>query len=327
MDVDGWESGHWGAYGCGAWERACRQAGPLVAWHREQGLGPGAGVPGRLSTDPAPRVKWPWGSGPHTVALVLWRAARDAGILVDEVLLADTLRYCDPGADPLADGPLPEAARNGGIAVGSAEAVARIGHVLRIHAAADLPRPRPAGVRLTLGHRVRELRATSDWTQGDWPAAVALAREAMRQADDLRERGAWLPTAGERSAGRLTGLDRALAGEPGASGGRTPVWPARASRLVGLAAALSAAADSLPRDDHGGPGPLARVLDGTALACAGLRTSAEELTRLWEAEPREPADPAAWEESHVPGPLRTQTEETEDLVRAADVFLWLLACG
>ncbi|MFD1275254.1 hypothetical protein ACFQ51_37970 [Streptomyces kaempferi] len=142
------------------------------------------------------------------MGLLLWRAAHDAGILVDEILLADTLRYCHPEAVPLAAGPLPDAARMGGIGVGSAESVAGVRHVLRAHVAAELPRPRPAGVRLTLGYRVREVLATPDWERGDWLATLVLARQAMGRADDLRERGAWQPTARERSTWARTGLDR-----------------------------------------------------------------------------------------------------------------------
>ncbi|MCX5214421.1 hypothetical protein OG689_35060 [Kitasatospora sp. NBC_00240] len=326
-DLDGWEAGHRAAYGCGAWERACRQAGVLVAWCQEQSLGPGALAPRRVAADPGPRAKWPWGDGPHTVGLVLWRAAFDAGVLIDEVPLADTLRHCAPGAEPLAAGPLPDGARNGWIGFGSAESVARIRHVLQIHVAAEPVPSRPAAARPTLGHRVRELRATPDWEQGDWPAALARARAAMRQADDQRERGTWLPTAQERSAGRRTGLDRLPADEPAAAGGRTSSWLTQASRLVDLAAVLSAAADALPRDGHAGPGPLAHVLDSTAGACTALRTSTEELGHLWAAEPHPPVDPDSWEASHVPGALRTQTEETQDLLRTVAVFLWVLACG
>ncbi|WP_393074129.1 hypothetical protein [Streptomyces sp. LN704] len=324
MDVDGWESGHRAAYGCGAWERACRQGGLLAAWYEEQERGLHAPAPRRTHARSGRRAKWPWGSGPHTVGLLLWRAAHDAGILVDEVLLADTLRYCDPEAVPLAAGPLPDAARMGGIGVGSAESVAGVSHVLRAHVATELPQPRPAGVRLTLGYRVRELLATPDWERGDWPATLVLARQAMGRADDLRERGTWQPTARERSTWARIGRDLEPAGERAAPGGRGSGWPARAARLVDLADALSTDADTLPRDSQGSPGPLAQVLVATARACDALRASAEEIGRLWAAEPHEPADPASWELAHVPGALRVQTEETDDLVRAVAVFLWVL---
>ncbi|MFD8420783.1 hypothetical protein [Streptomyces sp. NPDC059668] len=326
-DVDGWESGHRAAYGCGAWERACHQGGVLVAWHEEQERGFGAPASRGFRAPLGPRAKWPWGSGPHTVALLLWRTAHDAGILVDEVLLADTLRHCDPAAVPLAAGPLPDAARKGGVGVGSAEAVAGVGHVLRAHIEAELPGPRAAGVRLTLGYRVREVLATPDWDRGDWSAALVLARQAMGRADDLRERGAWQPTARERSTWARVGPDRKPDDERAAPGGRVSGLLTRAARLVALADALSTDADTLPRDSHGGPGPLAQVLVTTARACDALRTSADELGRLWAAGPREPADPSSWELAHVPDALRIQTEETEDLLRAVDVFLWVLTCS
>ncbi|MFJ8008342.1 hypothetical protein [Streptomyces fagopyri] len=324
MDVDGWESGHRAAYGCGAWERACHQGGLLVAWHEEQERGFGIPAPGRFHARSGPRAKWPWGSGPHTVALVLWRTARDAGILVDEVLLADTLPYCDPTAVPLAAGPLPEAARTGGIGVGSAASVAGIRHVLRNHVAAELPQPRPAEARLTLGYRVREVLATPDWERGDWPATLALARQAMGRADDRRERGTWQPTARERSTWTRLGLDRKRVGERAAPEDRAPGWPARAARLADLADVLSTDADTLPRDGQGDPGPLAQVLLAAAHACEGLRTGAREVGRLWAAEPHPPADPDSWELAHVPGALRARTEETDDLLRTVDVFLWSL---
>ncbi|MFD8999415.1 hypothetical protein ACFV0T_00245 [Streptomyces sp. NPDC059582] len=327
VNVEAWESRHWAAYGCGAWERACHQAGLLVAWHEEQGLLLGAPPPRRFSAHPAPRAKWPWGSRRHNVGLLLWRAAHDAGILVDQVPLADTMRYYDPGTHPLASGPVPDAARTSGLGIGSAESMAGVKPVLQAHITADLPRPRPAGVRPTLGYRVRELRATPDWEGGDWPTALVLVREATRRADDLRQQGTWQPTARERSTGTRTGLDRELTARHTTPGNPAPSWLARASHLVDLTAALSGDADTLPCDSLGNPGPLAEVLTTTARACAWLQPSTGEIERLWAAEPRPPADPASWEPHHVPEALRAQTEETEDLVRATAVFLWILACS
>lgn len=329
VDVEGWESGHQVAYGCGAWERACHQARLLVAWHEECDRGFGAHVPRRFYADPGPRVKWPWGSARHiTVGLVLWRAAYEAGVLVDQVPLSDAKGYCVQGADPLDTGPLPDAARKAGIGVGSAASVADIRHVLQAHVETDPPRPRPTGVRLTLGYRVRELRATPDWELGDWPAALALARQAMGRADDLREQGTWHPTEQERSVGARIGRDWEPPPDTSAAFGRpASSWLERASRLAETAAALSVAADKLPSDGPGIAGPLARVLGATADACARLRADTEEIGRLWSAEPREPADPASWELSHVPGALLVQTEETEHLVRAVAVFSWVLACS
>ncbi|MGW7426193.1 hypothetical protein ACWGJB_40395 [Streptomyces sp. NPDC054813] len=327
LDADGWEPRHRAAYGCGAWERACRQGGLMVAWHQEQDLLFGALASRRLASDPGARVKWPWGSGPHTLGLLLWRTAYDAGILVDEVPLADVMRYCDLAAAPLSAGPMPDAARDGGIGVGSVEAVARVRHVLLAHLTPDLPRPAPAGVppTPTVGYRVRELLATPDWDRGDWPAVIALARQAMQRADVLRERGTWQPGARERTlCGRMP-LDREPADGTGAPGGRAPSWLARATHLVGLADVLSGAADAMPADDGGTAEPLAQVLHATARACAGLRTSTEEVRLLWAAEPQEPREPADWELTHVPDALRVQTEETRDLVRTLSAFLWVLA--
>ncbi|MGW2964577.1 hypothetical protein ACWDGI_39820 [Streptomyces sp. NPDC001220] len=336
LDADGWESRHRAAYGRGAWERACRQGGLMVAWHQEQDLHFGALTARRFASDPGARVKWPWGSGQHTLGLLLWRTAYDAGILVDEVPLADVMRYCDPAAAALAAGPMPDAARVGGIGVGGVEAVAGVRPVLLAHLTPDLPRSAPAGVRptATVGYRVRELLATPDWDRGDWPAVIALARQAMQRADALRERGTWQPGARERTlCGRMS-LDREPADGSGAPGGRAPSWLARATHLVGLADVLSGGADVLsgaaggiPADGGGPPEPLAQVLDATARACAGLRTSTEEVRFLWEAEPEEPRDPADWELTHVPDALRVQTEETRELIRTLSVFLWVLACA
>lgn len=339
MDTNEWEPGHRIAYGCGAWERARHQARLLVAWYDERDGGLGPRMSPRFSTDPGARVKWPWGSTRHdTLGLLLWRAACDPGILVDQVLLADALRYCAQGAEPLDTGPMPEAARTAGIGVGSAASVAGIRHVLQAHVEADLPRPRPAGVRLTLGYRVRESRATPDWDLGDWPTALTQARQAMGRADDLRERGTWKPTDHERSTGARIGhgLEQP-ARPPAASGHPAPSWLERASRLTAAADTLTATADMLTatadtllgagRDDAS---PLVTVLGATADACARLKADTEEIGRLWAAEgPREPSDRAAWEVawelSHVPGALLEQTEETEHLVRALAVFLWVLA--
>ncbi|MGC4982493.1 hypothetical protein ACLQ18_17985 [Streptomyces sp. DT193] len=332
MDTNGWQSGHRAAYGCEAWERARHQARLLVAWYDERDHGLGTPQPRRFSADPGPRVKWPWGSARHdTLGLLLWRTAYDPGILVDQVLLADALRHCAQGAEPLDTGPVPEAARTAGIGVGSAASVAGIRHVLQAHVDADLPRPRPAGVRLTLGYRVRESRATPDWDLGDWPTALARARQAMGRADDLRERGTWKPTDHERSTGARIGhgLEQP-ARSPAASGHPAPSWLERASRLTATADTLTTAADTLLGTGRDDASPLATVLGTTADACARLKADTEEIGRLWAAEaPREPSDRAAWEAawelSHVPGALLEQTEETEHLVRALAVFLWVLA--
>ncbi|MFE3166235.1 hypothetical protein [Streptomyces sp. NPDC059224] len=329
LDADGWESRHRAAYGCGAWERACRQGGLMTAWHQEQDLLFGAPASRRHAAEPGARVKWPWGSGPHTLGLLLWRTAYDAGILVDEVPLADVLRYCDPAAAPPAAGPMPDAARDGGIGVGGVEAVARVRPVLLAHLAPELPRAALAGARpaATVGYRVREILATPDWDRGDWPAVIALARQAMRRADVLREQGSWRPGARERSLYGRMSLDREPADVTGARGGRAPGWLARATYLVGLADVLSGAVEAMPRDDGGTPEPLAQALEATARACAGLRSSTEEVRLLWAAEPQEPRDAADWELSRVPETLRVQTEETRELVRTLSAFLWALACA
>ncbi|MFE2296679.1 hypothetical protein ACFXAW_00620 [Streptomyces sp. NPDC059445] len=353
MDRNGWERRHRIAYGCGAWERAAHQARLLVAWYDERDGGLGPGVAPRFSAGPGARVKWPWGNARHnTLGLLFWRAAHDAGIPVDQVLLSDAVSYCAQGAEPLDAGPVPDAALKTGIGVGSAESVAAIRHVLQAHAEADLPRPRPAGVRLTLGYRVRELRATPDWDLGDWPAALAEARRAMGQADDLRERGTWRPTDRERSVGGRLGqdLERSLR-TPAASGHPAPRWLERASRLAATGTALSAAAgallgnaredtrpdatrpDATRRNDAGSDSagwddaaPLVKVLGTATDACARLAASTEEIGRLWEAEePPEPPDRSSWELAHIPGALLEQTGETEDLIRALAAFLWVLA--
>ncbi|GAA4984721.1 hypothetical protein GCM10025734_07750 [Kitasatospora paranensis] len=205
--------------------------------------------------------------------------------------------------------------------------MARIRDVLQANLAADLPRHHPVEVQRTLGYRVRELRATPDWEHGDWPALLALARQAMQRADDLRAAATWQPTDHDRFVAGRTGpkLERATA--PAGPAGPGPSWLERASRLVRAGTALAATADALPSADDGRPGPLAEVLGATALACAALRTSAEEIERLWRTEPREPADPEIWERARVPHALQVQTEETGHVVTAVAVFLWLLACS
>ncbi|MFJ8989172.1 hypothetical protein ACIRQH_02120 [Streptomyces sp. NPDC102279] len=324
VDEVRWESAHRAAYGCGAWERARHQADVLVAWHTERSAG--FGEPVRR----APRVKWPWGSGSSESAmgLVLWRLALETGVLVDQVLLTDAVRFCEPGATSLPAGPLPDEAWAGGIGVAGAESVAGVGRVLQAHVAdGSAQSPRGTAAQATVGRRVRELRATPDWDGGDWPAALTLARRAMRQADDQRGQGTWRPTARERTVAARTRLDREPALEATRLRHPAPPWPARARRLLRLAVVLSTAADALPSEDGSDPSPPARALSATADACALLRTSIEEIEHLWAAEPRVPADPADWELSHVPEALRTQIEETEHLVRAAETFLWMLACS
>ncbi|MFF0188462.1 hypothetical protein [Streptomyces sp. NPDC005244] len=331
-DADGarWESAHRAAYGCGAWERARHQADVLVAWHTERSAGFGAPAPVRPVVRRAPRVKWPWGSGSseNATALVLWRVAQETGVLVDEVLLVDAVRYCEPGATSLPAGPLPDEARGGGIGLGGAESVAEAGRVLRAHVAdGSAPSPRDTAVRATVGGRVRELRATPDWDGGDWQAALTRARRSMREADDLREQGTWQPTARERAVAARTRPDREPAFDAARLSRPAPDWPVRARRLLSFAVVLSAAADSLSSAEGPDASPVARALSALADACALLRISTEEIEHLWAAEPQLLVDPATWELFHVPKALRTQIEETEQLVRAAEAFLWMLACS
>ncbi|MER8185962.1 hypothetical protein [Kitasatospora sp. NPDC094015] len=323
VDRDTWEAWHRAVYGCGAWERACRQAELLVAWHDLQGFALG-GSAVRAGARPGPRVKWPWRTGPFTVGLLFWRAAHDTGVLVDRATLVDALRLCEPAATALAAGPVPDDADLHWAGIGSVAAVAAVGRVVRAHLADGEQQ-----FAVTLGHRARELRATPDWDRGDWQTPVLLARRAMGRTDDLRAAGAWRPTAEERSAAGRTGpdLERVTARTPVPADG-PPAWVVRAARVARLGPALTAVADRLPGGADGRPGPLAEVLGAAAGACAWLSTGADELAREWEWErergssPDRPADPQAWELAQVPAALRTQIEETEQLLGAVGVFLW-----
>ncbi|MFE5033293.1 hypothetical protein [Streptomyces sp. NPDC056683] len=141
-----------------------------------------------------------------------------------------------------------------------------------------------------------------------------------------RHRAVYGCGARERSLYGRMPLDREPAAVAGARSGRATGRLARATHLVGLADVLTGAVEAMPRDDIGTPKPLAQALEATARACAGLRTSSEEVRLLWAAEPQEPRDAADWELSHVPETVRVQTEETRELVRTLSAFLWAPAC-
>ncbi|MGW2112379.1 hypothetical protein [Streptomyces sp. NPDC001948] len=67
------------------------------------------------------------------------------------------------------------------------------------------------------------------------------------------------------------------------------------------------------------------VLSGHAGACRQLRESAEDIERIWAAEPAQPTDLSYWDLAHVPTSLWEQTENTKTLIHELRTWLEVLA--
>lgn len=322
-----WEQRHQDRYGCDSWNRAAMHARIFFDWEMEHDRGIDSQERIRLvhARSDAERE---WADHKRLTALVLWRAAYDNGLLVDDVELHTVRRYYNTALSGrlLADGPIPDAARTTLDRL-TPEALHQVAVILDSHALTDSTKLHHVGPRTTVGYRVRELRSTPGWIEGDWTEDVRTARAYRKQAWQKRDDGSWQVTPADlRAAAQTSPAEPAYdypAVLPGPDGYR--LWLQDAHHLVAVGATLTTVADTLPRTADGYIGPLAMVLSGHGAVCRNLRESAEEIERLWAAEPVQPTDLSYWDLSHVPRSLREQTQEAKVLVDELRVWLENLA--
>ncbi len=323
-----WEIRHQTRYGCGSWHRAVQQAGTLLDWEMEHR---GIDAEERLRLVYArPALEREWADQKRLAALVLWRAAYDADVLVDDVVLGTIRRYYGRilGAQALRDGPVPDAARE--IIDGdgpSPELLHQVAIILDKHALVDEATPHRIGPLTTVGYRARDLRSTPGWAEGDWTADLRIARKYLDHAWQKREDGSWRVTAAD-----LQAAARAVPVEPTYDYPAAPVgpdgyrlWLQEAHYLLSVGTALAAVAGTLPRTSDGYIGPLAMVLSGHAGACLQLHDSVVDVEHLWSAEPVQPVDLSYWDLSHVPASLLRRTDEIKVLIQDLRVWLTVLA--
>ncbi len=224
----------------------------------------------------------------------------------------------------MADGPpapagelLPDTAPRGLGDQLSPELLHHVAGVLNSH----VDRDRPGG---TVGFRIREMRSTPGWTQGDWPTDVRSSRAFREDATLRRTDGRWRVTPEDlRTAGHAFSAAGVVRDDPalptGPDGYR--LWLYEARHLLAVGTALSTAAHTLPRTTEGYLSVFAMALSGHGGTCLRLRESTRDIEQLWAAEPAPPADLRHWDNTHVPGPLRAQTDET--LLLISELRIWL----
>jgi hypothetical protein len=295
-------------------------------WHMEHEHG--IDTPERLRLVYArPAVEREWADQKSLTALVLWRAACDHGVLVDDVELASLPRYYSyttAGAPVLHDGLVPPAAPNTLTGGPRPELFRQVAAILSTHALVDSAGGYPVGPATTVGFRIRELRSTPGWIEGDWPENLKLARTYRETAWQKRVDGTWPVTPQDLQAARQASPADPAYDYPAAPAGPDGyrLWLQHAHHLLAVGTTLKAVASTLPRTADGYIAPLAMVLDGHGAACHDLRESAHDIEQLWAAEPVQPTDHlSSWDLAHVPNSLREQTEETTYLIQELRVWL------
>jgi len=302
-----------------------RQARLLFDWDMEHERGIDAQERLRLIYD-RPAVEGEWAAQRRLIAVLLWRAAHDRDVLVDEVELSTLPSYYAPArARLLLDGPVPAAGRETVQGLPSSpDLLQHVAAILSRHAVLDLKRPHRVGPLTTVGYRIREIRATPGWSEGDWTVAAALARRSRRTAWEMSSTGRWRVSPVDlQAAAQACPATDPVYDYPCVPVGRDGhrLWLQEAYWLVTFGAALGAVADTLPRTAAGSIGPLAMVLSEHAGACRLLRESVDEIEAAWAAEPENPTDLSYWDLSHVPVPLVEQSIETGALI--GELHTWL----
>ncbi|MFI7104118.1 hypothetical protein ACIBK8_32835 [Streptomyces sp. NPDC050161] len=307
-------------HGVGSWPRALEQARALQLWHQRRH----PEADGQAA--PTARVQ-----ERTLLAVVVWRAAREAGRTVDDTTVADVIAVCQRMADGgLGNGPLPSLGPHDGALPPSgrtAEVARGLLGVLRPHDGG----PAAYGIlpaRARIGSALRGVRADPEARseQGTWRDTLRAAQHVSNAARDDLHAGKWRISVHDHEAARATGLAGGpppaygYPARPGPAEPGHPSWLQRAGWLLGLAPVLRDAAKMIPRTERGTVAPLDLVLTCYAGLAEELQSAVDELDPLWTAQAAE--DSAAWELKHVPNGLVQQLQDTETAIHGLATTLW-----
>ncbi|WP_148312641.1 hypothetical protein [Streptomyces noursei] len=278
-----------------------------------------------------------WLPASRLLALALWRASRDAGLLIDDVPVTRALWWLGgarandlfaeplPSWDPGVVGTWPRLQqRYEALEEPARDIVAwhTIAHVAESRPYEDSDRSLPPPHPLLLGARCRSIAAGPyrDGQPPRWKPQVAFAAERLEEALVGLRSGLWHPEDDVRSA--AAALHPTLAAGPGPQtsplpdGCDRPTWIQRLCRIEHIHATILSVLD---RHDDTTPkrspqAPFGYALRALSVALADLLSTARELEQLWA---RRSSTIGQWERAHLPRVLREHVVALEGLVNTA----------
>ncbi|MEU1669432.1 hypothetical protein ABZ547_38835 [Streptomyces sparsogenes] len=339
--MEEWERRHRTLYGEDAWRRVLRGAWTLTAW--TIGYDRNSPPQDRGSAAQTARERT-WLPAAALLALALWRAGRDADVLVDDVPLDRALwwlggaRHGELHAAPYPDNePVPMvswsqlAEREGALLdpareVVQAQVLAAVAEDRLLGETPDAAGRSP----IVLGDRVRALDAAGlPGGAPPWQLPVDYASTRIREAGRTLEHR-WTPRPEERWAART--LHQTLTALPDMPDLRAPadaaalLWVQRARHLIDVATTIRVVQDEHPDTLRLRPDmrPYARALQATDVALRDIGTAAHDLEWQWARRPDEQSI-AAWERQHFPRPLRAHVQALEDLLATLTELTYAVA--
>ncbi|MEU6379564.1 hypothetical protein [Streptomyces sp. NPDC046909] len=349
LDEEAWEETHHSAYGLDAWTRAERQTWELCQRHLDYHVDDlDLYASGTASTPEAiSERELTWLPANRILALAVWRAARQEGLLVDDVdlartlwwlggalherLFADPLPVCNPDVVDLSwqelseEHELLEAAR--GIATWHLLRDLHESRPLRDTADPTSLQPPP----LLLGARCRDLTSGPfrDERPPRWQPAVDYAAEAVTGALRQLHAGVWEPQAQARqAAAELLPTLQAPPDTPELPAHvQGPAWIQRAMRIGHLRATLRTVQDHHKGETEldVGPGQPLGLAIGTVWNA--LDDSTRALSGLEAVWAQRQHDVARWERIHIPLTMRAYIRALEDLTSALGTLCLDLCTG
>ncbi|AJC58563.1 hypothetical protein [Streptomyces sp. 769] len=331
--VTGWEQQHKEILGEDPWARVQRLAWQLT----ERRIGYSAGdvdayEAGEHTPEAAAERRRSWLPASRLLALALWRAGREAGLLVDDVPVQRALWWLGGArAGDLFARPLPswdvgvvgnwsrvqeqymvmeDAARDVVAWHAMAEAAES-----RPYADSDNTMPLPA---MLLGTRCRAIAAGpyQDGKPPRWQTAVNFASERLDAAFVGLRSGLWQPDLDVREAAGALHLTLAagpdLESPPLPDGYSGPLWIQRLIHAEHVHATIRSVLNHYgSKAGLAAQAPLGYALRATLAALVGCLPTAQELERLWA---HRGGTVGQWERAHVPRALRQHVMALEKLI-------------
>ncbi|MFE3629390.1 hypothetical protein [Streptomyces goshikiensis] len=334
-----WEPAHRQAYREGSWKRVGRLAWALTKRH----IGYDPGDVEAIEENGGSSVEDPeksqqrlvrWMPAAQLLALALWRAARDADVLVEAVPLERALwwlggaRHNDLYADPLPAWPSGLPGRWGRTR-GREDLMESARQVVTWHLMQDRAENLALAdtedgtddVPLLLGDRCRALASGPyrDGHKARWVDSVHFATRDVGWASAELRAGLWRP--GSQALHAAQALHPSLAAAPDAPALPKEItgvaWIQRVVRLAHLRSAIETVQDHHGRADELDPHParpFGSALASVACALSQIDATARDLEVLWAV--RE-TGVALWERAHLPIPIREHIIALEEVVAAA----------